>query len=79
MSSYLNAAPEVLRAEVRLLLERMLELPKTAAEKAVVGAKLADVSLTLQAARAGKAVVVPMGWDEDQRALWDLLVDFHAV
>jgi hypothetical protein len=35
--------------------------------------------LTLQAARAGKAVVVPMGWDEDQRALWDLLVDFHDL
>jgi hypothetical protein len=77
MSSYLNTDRKVLRAEARLILERVLAEPKTAAEKAVVSAKLADVSLTLAAARAGKAVVVPMGWDDDQRALWSILVDYH--
>ena len=79
MSSYLNASPAIIKAEVRLLLERMLAEPKTAAEKASVDAKLADVSLVIRAARGGAAVFVPMGWDDDQKSLYEMLRDFHDL
>ena len=78
-SNILKASPDEIRAETRLLLERMLAGPKTAEEKKAVDAKLADVSLVVQAARAGRDVVVPMGWDEDQQALWAMLKEYHGI
>lgn len=79
MSSNISASPKDIRAEVCRIISRMLAEPKTADEKKVVEGKLADVSLTLQAARAGKPIVVPMGWDEDQQALWAMLKEYHGV
>jgi hypothetical protein len=79
MSSNVNVATDAVKSEARLILERMLAEPKTADEKKVVEAKLADVSLTLQAVRSGKDVVVPMGWDENQQALWAMLKEYHGL
>ena len=78
-SNTLKASPEEVRAETRLLIERMFAGPKTADEKKAVDAKLADVSLVLIEARAGREYIVPMGWDEDQQALWGLLKAYHGV
>ena len=79
MSSIIKASPEAVRAETRLLLERIYTEPKTPEEKRAVEAKLGDVSLVLIEARAGRDYTVPMGWDEDQQALWKLLKEYHGV
>lgn len=78
-SNILKASPEAIRAETRLLLERIYAGPKTAVEKKAVEGKLADVSLVLIEARAGREYIVPMGWDEDQQALWGLLKTYHGI
>lgn len=67
-----NQVVSTSQSEARLLLERMLECPKTAAEKVVVKAKLARVSLAVEVARY--ATFVPTDWDDNQKALYGLLV-----
>jgi hypothetical protein len=61
-----------LKEEVRRVIRRMLR--EEGASK-----RLTDVSLVLRHARSGMPVVIPMGWDDDQRDLWKLLASFHRI
>jgi hypothetical protein len=63
---------EFLKEEIRLLVRRILR--EEDASK-----RLTEVSLVLRHARSGMPVVIPMGWDDDQRDLWKLLASFHRI
>lgn len=71
-TSPLSAMRAWVRENARTMIKRILENGNGQE-------KLADVSLTLRQARAGRPYVVPMSWDDDQRSLWELLANFHGL
>lgn len=47
-------------------------------EEDVAQAKLGDIAATLVVARAGRPVIIPASWDDDQRELWKALANYHG-
>jgi hypothetical protein len=77
MSSDISTSPETIRAEIRLAIESIFSGRKTSAEKLDADMKLSAVMAFAEAAGLGAFVLIPADWDEDQRAIYDLLLQVH--